>query len=1271
MRYLGNDRNIVRNATLSASNIVPSAAIFRSDTTPKVGGGRVNLAGPYEGQADATIDVEILDSVGDSSQVSQPVFTGIGNGTLTALSANDVDAQAFTVTVEDLGTQTRSAYAPFQGVNLVARASGAGGNAITVSVSHAALVLGDTDFSLQGDIVEGSNEYAGEQWNFGAATLTADGKIPADAPRIVFGEDPQVYRAWRRYKDGRYVYGFSPAPVRDAAKGSRVHSVSGSRTITISNGVTTETISGVVTLYDALSKIRDQSTLIVPDAAIVNDTLPGGQGAVDLSVWTASYVIGVDTSGSDAIKHAELTVTAATTAPTETLEVRCVSAASTGAEKWEVRGDASLRLADAITNALYSSGPYSFTIPLPEVVDSTPGNTTGNIGFEYEPVAADGRQYPNVGIFRPALGAAARNGVFEFVYARRPKEDCTQVGEVRGGPREECLGINPPEDTIVSDASRIIRLQRLTAAVRTHVDANTGATGEVSVTDVTAIKKGASILRDVLTRMQAGTLANPEWEASTAYATDDVREPTAANGYRYAVTTAGTSGASEPGSWTTTIGGTVSDGSVVWTNIGKSPYGMWDAMFATWSNEVAMLTSPRAINAEEWSSNNAAVVGDYLVTTTRNGLVYFAESSVDDTGAATQNATHGEFQLQLTHTDLGGTPFNRGIVVTRSGGTLLTTWAVAYRYWMARQNLAVGAVAQPGNGRVYRVTTAGIAGTTEPTWPTTSGGTVSDGTAVWTEVASYDLAAAPDDTFFERYRAAGNDVLAAAGIDPSFNFASTEGDGCWQDSEDAFYWQSEDGYMPVFNNLYYHSSRQYFDEDGEPYIQSTQEFGFAIRVGCPEMLREGDIFRLMITDVQGSSTGRGYQEGDTFFVRAQNAVPVPFGGGQTGDDTITFSVRGSVDGRLADYPLITTALAPYSATAPAWAAITAYAAGVQRRPTTRNGFRYTASAGTSGATEPTWPTTLDATVVDGTVTWTCTLADIDLGFAITPGGIDFALGDRFTFNVEGGHFRWRKNGGAWSASKDIGTLLLESSPGAGDDEGISLTFTGGVAPSWVTGDTWSFTAEATSGAEQLRQPTDARCAWTGSTVIDVTPIAPSAITGVMIGGHSIPSDAVIRLQGSDDNFATTPVNEVVPWASDCIWHAHAGTRARWRVTVDKGGSCNWIWLGTAMQPKILGGPAESGTLSRRVRLPGVGRRLGFGGQVEHSALTKDAVDDVLEMLAHACTYDDRRFGFEVGGQAGIVAYQDESLEVADLFGFQPTDTGRWLQTVRLELEPIP
>lgn len=56
-----------------------------------------------------------------------------------------------------------------------------------------------------------------------------------------------------------------------------------------------------------------------------------------------------------------------------------------------------------------------------------------------------------------------------------------------------------------------------------------------------------------------------------------------------------------------------------------------------------------------------------------------------------------------------------------------------------------------------------------------------------------------------------------------------------------------------------------------------------------------------------------------------------------------------------------------------WLANTAYGQYTYAEPTTYNGYKYEATTGgTSHATtEPTWPTTIGNTVVDGTVTWTC------------------------------------------------------------------------------------------------------------------------------------------------------------------------------------------------------------------------------------------------------------------------------------------------------------
>lgn len=58
------------------------------------------------------------------------------------------------------------------------------------------------------------------------------------------------------------------------------------------------------------------------------------------------------------------------------------------------------------------------------------------------------------------------------------------------------------------------------------------------------------------------------WQATTAYALNEYHVPTSPNTYYYKATVAGTSSGSEP-TWPTTAGGTVVDGTVTWTCMGK------------------------------------------------------------------------------------------------------------------------------------------------------------------------------------------------------------------------------------------------------------------------------------------------------------------------------------------------------------------------------------------------------------------------------------------------------------------------------------------------------------------------------------------------------------------------------------------------------------------------------------------------------------------------------------------------------------------------------
>jgi len=73
-------------------------------------------------------------------------------------------------------------------------------------------------------------------------------------------------------------------------------------------------------------------------------------------------------------------------------------------------------------------------------------------------------------------------------------------------------------------------------------------------------------------------------------------------------------------------------------------------------------------------------------------------------------------------------------------------------------------------------------------------------------------------------------------------------------------------------------------------------------------------------------------------------------------------------------------LAANVADALAWTASTAFPTGRFVKPTAGGTYYYVnrGAAGTSGSTQPTWPTTVGATVVDGSVTWTCASKAVSL-----------------------------------------------------------------------------------------------------------------------------------------------------------------------------------------------------------------------------------------------------------------------------------------------------
>lgn len=1224
MQYLGNRTNAIRTGALTMTNPVPSG-VFRAISQARRGTGRVSLSGAFTGAVDSVFDVEITSAdAGSNAQVSVPQFTGIGNGTMTALTvAGTTDAQTFTVRLVDAGTPTAFAQVQIGPVLLRAKASGAAGNGIALTIDHSALVSTATAFSTRDELTAETIDVAGEQWDFGAVDLMSDGSIPPSAPRLRAGDDPQVYRQHKRFTGGRNVYSFTPATRRTIPADAPIYAITGTRTATLSQGATTENYTGLVTLYDLLSALRT-SALVDVVGVVANDLLPPiGMGAVDLSFWTSAYVDGITRAGTSYAQRAQLSPVIASDAPTQTIRIECKTASTPGAETWEVRGAASGTLATLTTGVVYSDGPItSLTVPVQTAPQTQASGT----------IAARFTMQEGCGVLhRPVLGQNAVNRTmrWEYVQNRRDGCDCESIPVV-GGPNPECLGV--AIETGDNDLSTIADInsarKREIAGWRDYLRQSVMIGRYTYDASPSVLRVDKAAKRIVDSAITATTQAlndcisesgmRAKWVASTVYKKGDIRIPTELNGFQYECTVGGAAGASEP-SWGTTLYGNTTDGAVTWVCIERDIITLWRNRFVELARFVRYHVAERG---KVWSASAS--------------LFDINENSTRFTRPTTSNG-HYYSNVGTVSTTSGTEPTwpTDGSSVA-DGANII--WQDEGAYWTATQPRRFGDILETyGLGSYMCASVSGTTGASEPAW---GNDTVTDGTVEWVCIArgyipplwglgiadaedadptltGAEVNITPDAEGTSTFTRIGyNNTVTYSGqilgfyagvydkwgIASNFDEAGSEGNGCWQEPTTAYVWRCVQGgaYLDAEPNRYYHSVVRINDALGNPSIVETREFGFQIS-SCDT--REGDTVDIDVI-VEGSTGAITYQEGDAFTLSCVNASAIQTAGGTDGTNTLTWRVTGSVDGALDDLLLDLTNAA----------------------------------------------------------TWV--YSDGGVAFTLTPGAIAFRPGDSFAFTVQGGQFRWRQDGGAWTEDVQIQPTVSLAS-------GVSVVFTQGVGESFPSGDSYTITAVAINGVDQLRAPTDGRAAWTeDGTEIELTTVDPYTPTVLALFDHTIPEGATITLTSNGG------VSESVPWNERHIAlpipASSPGTV--WTLTIDTAGSVHWMYLDVPHEMKIESGITELGLIDARYVMPtAAGGREGDGFEVTHTMCTKASVDDLRALLAHATRFDDSRIGvlpnaLEPEG-VELVEFGARALNVTDALGFQPRNTARRFLNVTLDLEP--
>ncbi|HCB13648.1 MAG TPA: hypothetical protein DEP36_08810, partial [Gammaproteobacteria bacterium] len=826
-------------------------------------------------------------------------------------------------------------------------------------------------------------------------------------------------------------------------------------------------------------------------------------------------------------------------------------------------------LPKAVTGVAYTAGFAGFTIPIQEL---TGHPVTGRMSItSIQWANQDGRGYPDICLYRPVLGARAANQTLTLVWTQRPAaSDCDcKDSRVSGAPREDFLGVNLGEEEMAAlRAGHRARIEALQSWHKAFVASNTQVTARGETRTATLDIQLADLGRDMLAECLAdlytdedAMLAESVWMASTAYAIDTAAEPVTRNGYRYRVTVPGTSGVSEP-AWPVTVGNTVNDGSVTWKCVSKIAESAWDDVLAGLDSDLAAL---------ETVGSATPMVIARIVTATAYAVGDVVRYGVGTTGSY----TIGYMRC-----------VNAGTTTAANGPTKVLTLGESWSYNLVTDPLWVGITTQEALD-----------------WAASQ---TSDINATTTTNASPGVSSALD-AFGDRYQSACDAVRTIAGLLPKKSNARLTGSSVWRDLGTDYWVIEGSDYLPVFNNTYYHACTLYHDPvTGAQSIVSTQEFGFALRVACEGSLVYGDTVTITIGDVEVRAP---YKVGDTYEIPLVAGSPLALAGGQTGTDTLTWTVYSSTLGALANYALTLSEL-PYSA---------------------------------SG-----------------------------LNFTIRRGALDFALGDAFRFAVEaGGQFRWRQDGGSWSAD----TAIADSVPLA---DGLSADFIAGAAPAFVSGGLYRFSVRQPAAPAHIQAADETVWQWASSpATLILTWESDQTVEciGLLRHGLSTGDSAALTLLDAGDNALYSVALTASPGPLVDYLETPLTTVRKMTVEVTSAsGNLGWVYAGVPWASTY----SADLTLHRVYALErgggfnprGAYQAAGRDGNITWNAFfTGDDAAGLLAIIDDCKRHDDRPLvilpNITDVSDAALVRIGTDRLEMADEYRFQNPDARRITVTLPL------